>query len=188
MIRSRQSIIYLIIFILTDLSMASSDAWSDKKVTKLFEINWESMIYHKTVTQYNPEVLSSRQTSSSSEQLTLSCKIEIKDTKLVLGLSRKGFLTAMTDSEKRAIEINQQEPESRGSHMPPMDMWYEGLQYHMQFTQPPAVPKWKALLFKYLRIPQKPFRPKLVNQLEPPHIRFDLDLGLLDTSGGKKRL
>jgi hypothetical protein len=66
-------------------------------------------------------------------------------------------------------------------------MWYEGLRYTMRSTQPPTVPRWKALLFKYLRIPQKPFKPQFVNQLEPSRLQFDLDLGLLDTSGGEIR-
>lgn len=199
MIRSRQCFIYLVIFIFSDFSMASSDAGIDKKVTELFEINWESMRYNKSVEQYNPEVSSNRQPSRTDERLTLNCRVEIKDPNLVLGISRKGFLTELTDSKKRNIEINQQESESMPSmpamrnmpgNMPrfrSMDMWYEGLRYTMQFTQPPTVPRWKALLFKYLRIPQKPFKPKLVNQLEPSHLQFDLDLGLLETSGGEIR-
>jgi hypothetical protein len=154
------------------------------------------MRYNKTVEQYNPEVSSNQRSSRANEKLTLNCRVEIKDPNLVLGTSRKGFLTEMTDSKKRNIEINQQEPESGSPSMPamrnmprfrPMDMWYEGLRYTMRSTQPPTVPRWKALLFKYLRIPQKPFRPKLVNQLEPSRLQFDLDLGLLETSGGEIR-
>jgi len=200
MIPLKRSFIYLIIFIFTNVSMASNDAGIDKKVTKLFEINWESMRYNKSVEQYNPEVTSNQQPSRADENLTLNCQVEIKDPNLVLGISRKGFLTEMTDSKKRNIEINQQEPESRIPPIPamknmprnmprfrPMDMWYEGLRYTRQFTQPPTVPRWKALLFKYLRIPQKPFKPQLVNQLEPSRLQFDLDLGLLETSGGEIR-
>jgi len=199
MIRLRRGFIYLIVIIFADFTTASNDGGIDKKVTDLFEINWESIRYNKTVTQYNPEVSSNQQPSRRDENLTLSCKIDIKDPNLILGISRKGFLTGLTDSKKRNIEINQQEPESSPPtpatrNMPgniprfrPFDMWYKGLNYTVRPTDPPKVPRWKALMYKYLRIPQKPFRSKLVNQLEPSRLQFDLDLNLLETSGGEIR-
>jgi len=197
MVRLKWSLIYLIIFIFADFTMASSDVGIDKKVTKLLEINWESMRYNKSVEQYNPEVTSNRQQSRTDENLTLNCRVEIKDPNLVLGISRKGFLTGLTDSNNQNIEINQQEPESSPpipamrnmpGNMPrfrPIDMWYKGLNYTVRSKDPPKVPRWKALMYKYLRIPQKPYRSKLVNQLEPSRLQFDLDLNLLETSGGE---
>jgi hypothetical protein len=179
--------------------MASSDVNVDRKVTRLFEINWESMRYNKTVTQYNPdnpEISMNRQPSRTDENLTLNCRIEIKDPNLVLGISRKGILTGLTDGKRRSIEISQEQPEfSRppmtGMQRAPsrwsMEMAYEGLRYHPQYTQPPKIPRWRAFLYKYLKIPQKPFTPVLVNQLEPSRLRFELDLGLLEQSGGKIR-
>ena len=199
MIRSRRCFIYLIIFILTDLSMASSDAGIDKKVSNLFEINWESMRYNKTVTQYNPdnpEISMNRQPSRTDENLTLNCQVEIKDPNLVLGISRKGLLTGLTDGKRRDIEISQEQPElsrppmagmMRAPSRWSMEMAYEGLSYHRQYTQPPAIPRWRAFLYKYLKIPQKPFTPVLVNQLDPQRVQFELDLGLLEQSGGKIR-
>jgi len=182
----------------TGISMASTDAGIDKKVANLFEINWESMQYDRSVTINNPEVTSNQQPSRTNENLMLRCKVEIKDPNLVLGVSRKGVLTEMTDSKGRNIEINQQEPESKMPPMPAMrnmpmnipsrrsmEMAYEGLRYHKSFIQPPKVPRWKALLYKYLKIPQKPFNPVLVNQLEPPRLQFELDLGVLERSGGE---
>ncbi len=200
MIRLRWSFIYAVIIIFTDFSIASTDGVIDKKVTNLFEINWESMRYNKTVTQYNPEVSSNQQPSRADENLTLRCQVEIKDPNLVLGISRKGFLAGLTDSNRRNIEINQEEPESRTPSMPamrnmprnmpmprPMDMWYEGLRYHKRFTQPPKVPRWRALIRKFLRIPQPPFKPELIDELQPPSVQFELDLGLLESSGGEIR-
>lgn len=186
MIRLRRSLIYVIIIIFTNFSMASTDADIDKKVTELFEINWKSMRYNKSVEQYNPEISSNQQPSRATENLMLNCQVEIKEPNLVLGVSRKGFLTGLTDSNRRNIEINQQQPAVRRSPMPrSMNMQYEGLRYHRRFTQPPKVSRWKALFYKYLRISQTPFRPKLVNQLEPPRVQFDSDLRLLETSGGE---
>ena len=118
MIRLRWSFIYLVIIISTNFSMASTDANVDKKVTDLFEINWESMKYDRSVSQYNPKVSSNQQASRADENLSLSCKIEIKDPNLVLGISRKGVLAEMTDSKRQNIEINQEQPPSR---RPPMD-------------------------------------------------------------------
>lgn len=200
MIRLKWRFIYLIVIVFTDFSMASTDAGIDKNMTDLFEVNWESMRYVKSVTQYNPEVSSNQQPSKADEKLTLNCEVEIKDPNLVLGISRKGFLTEMTGSNKQNIEFNQQEPESRAPPIPamrnipgnmprfrPIDMWYKGLNYTVRSTDPPKVPRWKALMYKYLRIPQKPFRSKLVNQLEPSRLQFDIDLNLLETSGGEIR-
>jgi hypothetical protein len=196
MIRLRWSFIYFVVIIFTNFSIASSDVDVDKKVTSLFKINWESMRYNKTVTQYKPKVSSNKQTSSANESLTLSCEIEIKDPNLVLGISRKGLLTGLTDGNKRSIEISQEQselsrPPMAGMQRAPsrwsMEMAYEGLSYHRQYTQPPTIPRWRALLRKFLRIPQKPFTPVLVNQLDPPRVQFELDLGLLERSGGKIR-
>jgi len=196
MIRLRWSFIYVVIIIFTDLSMASTDANIDKKVTDLFEINWESMRYDKSVSLYNPKLSSNQQASRADENLSLSCKIEIKDPNLVLGISRKGVLTGMTDSKKQNIEINQEQPPSRRPPTPAMrnmpsprsmEMAYEGLRYHPQMTQPPKISRWRAFLYKYLRYPQKPFRPELVNELQPPRIQFELDIGLLKSSGGEIR-
>ncbi len=196
MIRLRWSFIYVVIIIFTEFSMASSDADIDKKVTDLFEINWESMNYDKSVTRYNPKVSSNRQASRADENLSLSCKIEIKDPNLVLGISRKGVLTEMTDSKRQTVEINQEQPSLRRPPIPAMrnipsprsmDMAYEGLRYRPQMTRPPVIPRWRALLFKYLRIPTKPFKPEFINELQPTRIQFELDIGLLEPSGGEIR-
>ena len=194
MIRLRWSFIYLIIIIFTEFSMASADDNIDKKVTNLFEINWESMRYGKSVSLYNPKVSPNQQASRADENLTLSCKIEIKDPNLVLGISRKGVLAEMTDSKRQNIEINQEQPPSRRPPTPAMrnmpsprsmEMAYEGLSYHPQMTRPPKISRWRALLYKYLRYPQKPFKPELVNELQPTRVRFELDIGLLEPSGGE---
>jgi hypothetical protein len=196
MIHFGRSFIYVIIVIFIDISIASADGDIDKKVTDLFEINWESMRYVKSVTQYNPKVSSNQQPSRADEKLTLNCRVEIKDPNLILGISRKGFLTGLTDSRRRNIELDQEEPESVRPSMPAMrnmpvagsmDMWYEGLRYERRFTQPPKIPRWRLLLYKYLRIQPKPFKPELVNELQPARLQFDLDLGLLETSGGEIR-
>ncbi len=200
MIRLKWSFIYLFVIFFTDFSTASTDAGIDKKVIERFEINWESMRYNKTVTQYNPDVSSNQQPSRADENLTLRCQVEVKDPNLVLGISRKGFLTRLTDGKRQNIEISQQEPEFRSPPMPamrnmpgsmpifrPMDMWYEGLRYHRRFTQPPKVPRWRALLRKFFRIPQPPFKPELIDELQPPSVQFELDLELLESSGGEIR-
>jgi hypothetical protein len=180
MIRSRLNFIYLIIIISTNWSMASTDADVDKDMMKHFEINWESLRYNKSVTQYNPEVSANQRPSGLYESLTLSCEIEIKDPNLVLGVLRQGVITEITDSKKRNVEINQERPQV--SPMP-----YEGLRYQQRFTQPPVVPRWRALLRKFLRIQPAPFRPELITELQPARVQFDLNLGLLEPAGGKIR-
>jgi len=196
MIRLRWSYIYVVIIIFTDLSMASTDGSIDKKVTDLFEINWESMNYDKSVTRYNPKVSSNRQAARADENLKLRCEIEIKDPNLVLGISRKGVLTSMTDSKRQNVEINQELPSLRRPPMPAMrnipsprsmEMAYEGLRYRRQMTRPPVIPRWRALLYKLFRYQPTPFKPELVNELQPARIQFELDIGLLEPSGGEIR-
>jgi len=188
MIRLRWSFIYVIVIIFTDFSIASIDASIDKKVMDRFEINWESIRYVKSVTQYNPKVSSNQQPSSSNESLTLSCEIEIKDPNLVLGISRRGVLTEMTDSERRNIEISQEQPQLRQPPFPEsIHMRYEGLRYRNRFTQPPKIPRWRALLRSFFRIPTRPFKPELVNELQPARVQFELDIGLLEPAGGEIR-
>ena len=193
MIRSRLSFIYLIIIILTNWSMALTDANVDKKVMKHFEVKWESLRYNKSVTQYNPNVSSNQRPSGLYESLTLSCEIEIKDPNVVLGVLRQGVITEITDSKKQNIEIDQEsfdgaqdgelvEPPPQVSHTP-----YEGLRYQQRFTQPPVVPRWRAWLRKFLRIQPTPFRPEMITELQPARVQFDLNLGLLEPSGGKIR-
>ena len=110
MIRLRWSFIYFVIVIFAGLSMASSEDDVDKKVTKLFEINWESMRYNKSVTQYNPKIASNRQASRATESLTLSCEVMIKDPNMVLGTLREGIITEITVSKKRNVEVSQELP------------------------------------------------------------------------------
>ena len=63
MISLRWSFVYVFIIIFTEFSMASADDNIDKKVTNLFEINWESMRYGKSVSLYNPKVSPNQQAS-----------------------------------------------------------------------------------------------------------------------------
>jgi hypothetical protein len=180
MIHLRWSCIYVVIILFADFSMASTEANVDKKVMKRFEVNWESLRYNKSVTQYNPKVSSNRQAPRADESLTLSCEITIKDPNLVLGTLREGIITEITDSKGRNVEINQEQPQV--SHTP-----YEGLRYQHRFTQPPVIPRWRALLRRFLRIQPTPFKPVLVDELQPARVQFQVDLGLLGPPGGEIR-
>ena len=66
-------------------------------------------------------------------------------------------------------------------------MRYEGLQYRNRFTQPPKIPRWRALLYKLFRYQPRPFKPEFINELQPGRVRFQLDLGLLEPTGGEIR-
>ncbi len=196
MIGSKWSYIYVIIIIFTGLSIASTNTDIDKELMGRFEINWGSMQYHKSVSRYNPKVSSNQQPSRTNENLELVCEIVIKDPNFVLGISRQGNFTEMTDSKKQNIEIGQELPQLSRSPSPQMRniprpqsfrMRYEGLQYRPQMAQPPKISRWRALLNKIYRIPKKPFKPELINELQPARVRFELDLGLLEKSGGEIR-
>lgn len=198
-LRLRLIFIILIISAFKDLSIAATNIEVDKKVADLFEIKWQRTEYDKSVRRYNPDVSSNQQPSRAIENLRLSCEVTIKDPNLVFGISRQGNLTEIIDSGGRNIEISQEVPQLNRSPSPgkrniptpqSFRMRYEGLRYQPQMTQPPKIPQWQVLLYKYLkylRIKPKPFKSELVFELQPSRVRFELDLGLLDSSSGEIR-
>jgi hypothetical protein len=200
MIRSRLLLTIVAIVTFIGWSVAATDIEVDKKVADLFEIKWQRTEYDKSVTRHNPNVLSNQQSSRANENLRLSCEITINDPNLVFGISRQGSLTEIIDSEGRNTEISQEVPQLSRSPSPGMRnmhtprsfrMRYEGLHYLPRMTRPPKIPRWRALLYKYLkylRIKPKRFKPELVNELQPARVQFELDLGLLESSSEEIRI
>jgi hypothetical protein len=129
---------------------------------------------------HNPAVSSTK--LEASESLSLSCEIVIRDPNLVLGTSREGVITQLTGSNGREIALSPAPSRSRPGQN------YEGLQYQERFTQPQAVPRWRAWLRSTLRLPRDTsFRPQLVTELRPSPMGLSLDMALLRQAGGELR-
>lgn len=163
------------IILLSGLSIGSAGVEVDKKVTDLFDVNWESIRYNRSVSRYNLKVSSNEQDSRANETLELSCQVEIKDPNLVLGTCQQGIITEMTDSKGRNVESGQKLPQAR-------NMSYRGLRYRQRFTKPPQLSRWKAIIRSLLRVRPTPFRPELINELQPAQLDMQLDNGLLESS------
>jgi hypothetical protein len=174
----RPFLITIIIIILAGLSIGSAEIKVDKKVNKLFEVNWEAVRYGKSVSRYNTKVSSNRQESSANESLNLTCQVEIKDPNIVLGICQVGVITEMKDGKGQNIDPGQKIP-------PLKHMSYDAPRYRRRYSQRPQLPKWKSMIRSLLRVRPAPFQPQLINVLQPSRLDMQLDIGLLEPSGGK---
>jgi hypothetical protein len=174
--------VFLIInfVLLSGLSIGSAEIKVDKKVNELFEVNWESVRYNKSVSRYNLKVSTNRQDASANENLNLSCQVEIKDPNMVLGTCQQGIITELKDSKGQNVDLGQRVPGLK-------NMSYGALRYRRRYSQRPQLPKWKSLVRSLLRVRPAPFQSKLINELQPSRLDMQLDIGLLEPSGGKIR-
>jgi hypothetical protein len=171
-------ILLCIFVLLSGLTICSAGIEVNKKVNDLFEVNWESIRYNKSVSRYNLKVSTNEQDSRVSENLSLSCQVEIKDPNIVLGTCQQGVITEMTDSKGQNVDPGQNPPQLR-------HMSYDGLRYRERYTQPPQMPKWKAIIRSLLRVRPTTFQPELINELQPSRLNLQINIELLEPSGGE---
>jgi len=162
--------------------LALSPSWAgpeaDAKIAEHFTVRWSSIRYDRAVVLHNPEISSTQQ--ELSEGLSLACEIEIRDPNLVLGTAREGVITQLTDGKNLRFDIAPPSGRLRQS--------YEYLHYRDRFTQPPKVPRWRAILRSALRLPKNTsFRPQLVTELQPNRLQMHLDKTMLDEGSTEVR-
>jgi hypothetical protein len=160
-------------------SAAGAGAELDAKATDYFVVKWSQISYTKTDTVQNlPETGTKPETT---ENLTLSCALTIRDPNLVLGTIQEGVVTQLTGRQGQDIEVSP--PQSRAW------LHYERPRYEHRYTQPPAVPQWKRVVESVLRLSSSQSRrPKRVVELQPSHISLQLDTRTLDRAGGELSL
>jgi hypothetical protein len=163
------------------LLFASSPAWTeakiDAKTSKRFKVNWSSIRYHTS--------LSIQRTSPKKQEATnrlhLLCEIEILDPDLVLGTTREGVMTQLTDPNGQNIPATSPLVR-RGS----MHMRYEGLQYRRRYVRPPQPNRWLSRIQSALKLPKRPQpRPEWINELQPSRMQVQLDAELSKLTGGE---
>lgn len=165
------------VLVLSSLSAPVQSAF-DARVAKNLKVRWSSVRYDKSVVVENPEI--SKTPEQESENLTLSCRVEVQDPNAVLGIGRQAIITQLTDSRGRDIPVVAPATDPHET--------YEGLRYAQQFRQPAPLPKWRAFIQRILqRPPQRMGPPQLAMELQPTQITARLDMGLLDRAGGEIR-
>lgn len=165
-----------VILLSAALSAVRADAESDDKAANCFTVKWSQIAYTKTDTVQNPAEAGTK--PGTTENLSLSCAITIRDPNFVLGTLPEGVVTQLTGRQGQEIEVSP--PQSRP--------WqhYERPHYEQRYTQPPAVPAWKRIVESTLRLSSSQSRaPKLTFELQPSRMSLQLDTRTLDRAGGE---
>ena len=174
MTRARRLIAVGVIVLFGGLAVAWAGSGLDTKAADYFTVKWSEIAYTKTDAIQN----ASAAKQGTSENLSLSCAITIRDPNLVLGTLQQGVVTQLTGRQGQDISVG---PPSQQSWPP-----YERPRYGQRYAQPPKEPRWRTALRSALRLSssQSP-APKLVRELQPSQISLQLDTRALDQAGGQ---
>ena len=176
--RARWAAIVGVLVCTGTVSATSGGSELDANAAKFFKVRWSSVRYDKSVDVRNPDVAKSATKQSTTENLTLSLEVAIRDPNLVLGTAREGMVTEVTDKRGRRLAI----PVVPSSPFHPG--MYEAPRYIPTFRQP-SVPKWRKLVRRLLGRPPIPSGPpQMVQELQPNTLTVRLDMGLLEQAGG----
>lgn len=167
----RRSVIAMVILMLLGGVSSPGKPESDVKLARHFTVNWTMAGYTKAVRIYNPKVSSTQ--PETSEQLSISLRVEISDPKLILGISREPEATEIVDDLGRPIPIPQTRPSAR-----PLRQGYEGLRYSPRHRTPPRT--WMTRVRSFLEgSSNRPGAPELVMELQPSQMTLQFAPGLL---------
>ncbi len=90
--RTHQKISPIVAFCILMLAHGSAFAeeidWSRR-----FEVQWQSVQYHRSLTKYNPKL--NKQKDSEHQQLSLSCQVMISNPHLILGISESATIDSI---------------------------------------------------------------------------------------------
>jgi len=166
-----------IIVVFAGLSVARAGSELDAKAADYFTVKWSQIAYTKTDAIQNSAAAAKQGTS---ENLSLSCSITIRDPNLVLGTLQQGVVTQLTARQGQDLAVSPSP--SRPGH------FYERPRYEQRYTQPPTEPRWKTVVQSVLRLsPNQSLTPKLVSELQPSQMSLRLDTKALDQAGGELR-
>jgi len=175
MMRVRWVGIVQVLVVSGGLLAAQVESALDARAARCFRVQWSSVRYDKSVVVENPAI--SKTPQGTSETVTLSCQVEIRDPSLVLGVSREAVVTQIIDGEGRQIAVDA--PVTRPHQM------FEGLRYEQQFRRP-KVSRWDTIVnFVMRHPPPAPGPPQFVTELQPSRITMRLDKTLLGRDSGE---
>ena len=98
------------------------------KITEDLTISWSAVTYRKTL--HNPAFLPGYRNTTESEELSISCEIDMSDPRLLLGIAYDPIIEEITDSQGNDMQINQQpQPNSKRKYMQDVffDKWLRGI-------------------------------------------------------------
>lgn len=178
--RGRSIIIFQMLALLAGTSPSWARSQAKFKAEDYLAVQWASIQYSKSVVVQNPKVTSNSNRNQTSERLTLSCQVEIRDPNRILGTTSVGTITALTDGDGRNVAVSP--PASR------FHLGYTGLRYRERFVMPERRNKWQNLIRSLVRTkPSASTGPQRVTELQPNSLQLDLDMSLLDQAGGEIR-
>jgi hypothetical protein len=174
MTRARRLIAVGVIVLFGGLSVAWAGSGLDAKAADYFTARWSEIAYTKTDTIQN----ASAAKQGTSESLSLTCAITIRDPNLVLGTLAQGVVTQLTGRAGQDLNVS---PLSLHAGPP-----YERPRYERRYMPPPKEPRWRAMVRSALRLsPNQTPVPKLVSELQPSPMILQLDTRTLDQAGGQ---
>jgi len=142
----------------------------DKNIARLFQTRWSSITYIKMLN--NPEVSATDRNQSVSESLSVYCKSDILDPRLIIGTCDRPVIEQVTDGQGRDTSISMSQPG--------WNMFYKTLRYGMKFAPPSRLVQWEGKARTTLGLPLRArHRPVRMNELQPVGIGIQLDPGLL---------
>lgn len=168
----RSYVLIHVIFLSFVTSLGWAEAPIDVKVTKCFKVNWSSIDYFKM----NKIQRTSPKKQETSENLSLSCEIEILKPDLILGTTQECVLTQLIDSNGKNVSSIP----AGHSKLDVKRMDYEALRYRRRRVPPARPNRWLARIQSILKIPRRTRpQPTWVNELEPNrmHIKLDANAG-----------
>lgn len=178
MVRRHWTIIISILFLSSGLPSFGSESAADVKLAKNFTVQWLTVQYSKSVMVSNPDL--SKTPEQKSENLSLTCRVEIRDPNLVLGTNQQAIITQLIDDTGRDVAVS--------TPIGPSHDMYRALRYERTFRHPAPLPAWRATIQRLLgRPPQLPGPPQMVTEFRPSGINAQLDRGLLDRAGEEIR-
>ncbi|UCE48288.1 MAG: hypothetical protein JSW47_22145, partial [Phycisphaerales bacterium] len=142
------------------------------KITDLFEVTLDSAKYDTSTSVIHS---SQGRRERVNKHLRINCEVGVSDSNLVLGISRRGVVTQLTNGNNEIVEgLDQKLSGSRS-----MSQSYQGLRYRRKFVPPKRPPRWKTAIWRALRLPPpKMPRPQRLDELAPSRMMLELDAGL----------
>ena len=151
------------------LMLAHESAFAEKiDWSKRFEVQWQSVQYHHSLTKYNPKIR--KEEVSEHQQLSLSCQVMISNPHLILGISESAAIDSIIPTTLL--------PDTSKSRSRPRNT-YRALEYRERFQRANAT--FAGKVKSLLNLNQSP--PQRIRELQPSTFRLDLNVAEIQSRG-----
>jgi hypothetical protein len=157
------------------LPVAQAGSDFETKAARYFTVKCSTILYQKMIQIGDLDTPPAK--FEVAENLSLYCKIEIRDPNLVLGTHQEGVVTQVTSSRGQDVNIVPGIAPGQVS----LERFYDSPWYQGRFV-PPAEPRWRQWARSILRLAPD-FLPQWVVELQPSRMNLGLDLRILAPTG-----